>query len=386
MIGQETKPQHAVQPSIPKRKKPIVITIHGVNPDRSWQPKIHRVLRPHFDPIPYQYADYDTLLGPIRAVVNIPTFLLALSLIIGPLTLGGSWPVALVVGLGVVLIFVSGLLAWLRRSKCAKELKLAIDRELPIGRAHLIAHSLGTYLIGRLLRKFPDVRLENVILVSTVLPRNYPWRSILGEMPPKVRKVRSEYGKSDFVVRAVGWISWLVRDLGNAGLYGFFDLQNWVHTLSSPSQGCLYCYGRDVPAPVHNVPLVEFGHSDQFLSSKHAQMLWLPYVWKMTINAANNYWRANQRSLAGQDLFWELDPSDYLAEPSINADDYLILKEAVGLVQGKLDSQDSKLLNLLLAGRSLGQAAKDLGISYSNAAVRLHRAKSTIRKLLISND
>jgi len=51
-----------------------------------------------------------------------------------------------------------------------------------------------------------------------------------------------------------------------------------------------------------------------------------------------------------------------------------------------LESQDLKLLNLLLAGRSLGEVAKDLGISYSNAAVRLHRAKDLVRNLLISKD
>jgi pimeloyl-ACP methyl ester carboxylesterase len=267
------------------KSKQTVITIHGVNPDRTWQSKVHGVLGPHFDAIGYDYADYDTWLGPVKAIVNLPTFILSLLTIATPAILVRPWQFAVpLIGIGLLLLLASFLLGWRARSKSAQRLKLYLDEKAPAGRPHLIAHSLGTYLIGRTLKKFPDVRLENLILVSTVLPRHFPWKSVLGEMPPKVRRVRSEFGRSDPVVRAVGWISWLVRDLGNAGLYGFHNAENWVHTSLSPVQACLDCIPRYSPVPVHNVPLGEFRHSDQFLSPKHAQTLWLPFLWNIEPN------------------------------------------------------------------------------------------------------
>jgi hypothetical protein len=51
--------------------KAVVITIHGVNPDRGWQPAVHEVLKAHFDCLPYEYPDYDSIIGPVRAVSNV---------------------------------------------------------------------------------------------------------------------------------------------------------------------------------------------------------------------------------------------------------------------------------------------------------------------------
>jgi pimeloyl-ACP methyl ester carboxylesterase len=273
----------------PARIKQRVITVHGVNPNRRWQPTVHRVLSAHFDPIGYDYSDYDTRLGPVRAIIHIPTFVTGVVL---GITAGLACPEPFTfagIGLGVTVALASFVLAWRARSRCAQRLKLFIDEQMPFGRPHLIAHSLGTYLIGKLLKKFPDLRLENVILVSTVLPRSYPWRDVLKDMPPKVFRVRSEFGEADFVVRAAGWTSWLARDLGNAGLYGFHDVENWVHTSRSPMQRCLDCAGRYLPAPVHNVPLKEFLHSDEFLSRKHALTLWLPYLWNIEPNELSEF-------------------------------------------------------------------------------------------------
>jgi pimeloyl-ACP methyl ester carboxylesterase len=270
--------------------KELVITIHGVNPNRGWQPAVHKVLAPHFEYMGYDYNDYDSFLGPIRAVANITTLALAVLLIIGALIAVRPWGSALlIIGAGAILLILSGFSAWYKRTKCAERLKTAIDNRLPVGMTHVIAHSLGTYLIGRILKKFPDIQLGNVILVSTVLPRSYPWKRILTENPMGARNVRSEFGRSDIVVRAVGWISWLVRDLGNAGLRGFLEVEDWVHTSSSPITACLVCGGRAVPVPVHNVPLREFGHSNQFLGRRHAQLLWLPYLWNFGVGEFSQY-------------------------------------------------------------------------------------------------
>ena len=70
---------------------------------------------------------------------------------------------------------------------------------------------------------------------------------------------------------------WLARDLGNAGAYGFSNNNSSTHTLLTPTANCSLCNTH--PVRVHNVPLREFEHSDQFLSPKHARELWLPFLW-----------------------------------------------------------------------------------------------------------
>jgi DNA-directed RNA polymerase specialized sigma24 family protein len=106
----------------------------------------------------------------------------------------------------------------------------------------------------------------------------------------------------------------------------------------------------------------------------------------MTLNATNSAWRAEQRATRGKEPADEPAPSDYLAEPTMPADDYVALKQVLHRAEGLLAPQDIALLRLLLDGRHLSAAAKELQISYSNAAVRLHRAKKTIRNLLISKE
>lgn len=93
--------------------------------------------------------------------------------------------------------------------------------------------------------------------------------------------VRSEFGKADWVVRAVGWIHWLVRDLGNAGRYGFREQPNFVHTWRGLTRPCLPCAEKLVP--VHNFPLGRFEHSTHFLGTLHARKIWLPYLWGLPI-------------------------------------------------------------------------------------------------------
>jgi pimeloyl-ACP methyl ester carboxylesterase len=271
------------------RHKRTVITIHGVNPKREWQDSVHRVLAPFFQCKRYDYHEYDSVLGPLKAIANIQCLVIALLLLLvtlGSLYIPGSWPsIAAFLFLATAISFVVSLvLAWRLRTSCADRLMLGIDaRQKP----HVIAHSLGTYLIGVALKKFPSIRLSNVVLVSTVLPRNFPWSRILTRDPGCIRNVRSEFGKADVVVRIVGWLTWLIPDLGNAGLYGFRYHQKWVHTSSSLTKQCSTC--KKVPVPVHNFPLHGFEHSTHFLGTHHAKMIWLPFLWDLAVDEFNEY-------------------------------------------------------------------------------------------------
>jgi len=170
--------------------------------------------------------------------------------------------------------------AYLKRSATAQELKANVDRS-GVRRPHIIAHSFGSYLVGQALNKFPDFRAENVVLVGAILPRSFPWSSILTERRSSVRKVRSECGLSDNVVRAIGLIRLFVRDVGTAGNRGFYEGVD-VHSVQGPMETCALCTAES-QAVVHNVRLRDFGHRDQFLTRNHARSLWLPFLWNLEV-------------------------------------------------------------------------------------------------------
>lgn len=283
---QGARPAGASQPR--RRRKQLVLTIHGVNPNREWQPNVHRVLAPFFDCHSHEYHEYDTWRGPIRAVLSIPPFLGGLLLLAAGLwgpriwLLAGPVRTVAIVG-GLICIVLSFMLAWRKRLRCAERLKVEIERKCGERAPHVVAHSLGTYLIGEVIEKFQDINLAKVVLISAVLPQNYPWSEILRRNPDCVEAVRSEFGEADWVVRAVGWLNWLglVRDLGDAGRYGFRDRPKLVHTWRALTRPCLNCIKR--LAPIHNFPLGQFEHSTHFLGTLHARRIWLPYLWGLPI-------------------------------------------------------------------------------------------------------
>ncbi|HJY86440.1 MAG TPA: hypothetical protein VKE24_06335 [Candidatus Acidoferrales bacterium] len=270
--------------------KEVVITVHGVNPDRGWQRAVHEVLEPHFACIAHDYPDYDTVIGPVRAVSNV--WLLAISgmallLGIGAAVLGIWWMTGYA-ALVFAIAFPLGLvLGWRSRVACTKRLMRHIADKVQSGSPHVIAHSLGTYLVGRVIRKYTSVTFANVLLVSCVLPRDFAWGQIVKERPRSIRAVRNEFGTSDWVVKTLRWISWLARDLGTAGDRGFHEVRGLIHTLPTPVRDCPACDRRR--ARVHNAPLQEYGHSEVFLGRRHARELWLPFLWGFPADELNEY-------------------------------------------------------------------------------------------------
>jgi hypothetical protein len=270
--------------------KEVVITIHGVNPDRGWQPAIRDVLKPHFEVLAHRYPDYDTAIGPVRAVADI--WLLAISAVAFLLFLysvvSGHWWNAAVAAFAFAVLFPLCLMfGWGRRVVNTKRLMRYISEKAQSGSPHVIAHSLGTYLVGGVIRKYTGVTFGRVLLVSCVLPRDFPWARTVKERPRSVRSVRNEFGTSDRVVKAVGRIRWLVRDLGTAGDLGFHEMEGLIHTSPSPVAVCPACGAP--PVRVHNVPLREYGHSEVFLGRRHARELWLPFLWGFPADELNGY-------------------------------------------------------------------------------------------------
>jgi RNA polymerase sigma-70 factor (ECF subfamily) len=72
-------------------------------------------------------------------------------------------------------------------------------------------------------------------------------------------------------------------------------------------------------------------------------------------------------------------------EPSVEAfevDGELRARELLDLAESMLEPKDRDLLRLILEGSSLDRAADRLGLSYSNAGVRLHRIRRKLRNAL----
>jgi pimeloyl-ACP methyl ester carboxylesterase len=85
--------------------------------------------------------------------------------------------------------------------------------ELP---ASAIGHSFGTLVIGSALRWTPDLKLHRIVLFASILPRSFPWESLMDR--GQVQKVLNESCAADPWPRRAGyWIS----GAGSSGCYGF---------------------------------------------------------------------------------------------------------------------------------------------------------------------
>lgn len=261
------------------RIRQIVLTIHGVNPIRTWQRVVGRVLEPHFRHVPIEYDEYLGLKGCIKPVFSPWCVLLVFAgfsfAVI--LTLRGDPGSALACVVGTLTSFALGLIiAAKQRIQCLDRVKpklIAASQGDPVP-PHVIAHSFGTYLIGTALRKFPEVMVDRLVLVGSILPRRYNWTRVLSEKPAPFT-VRNEVGSCDFVVRLAGFAKCFACDIGNAGFKGFVVTEGVVHDDKSPWGSCAECVNPADVVSVHNVPLGEFGHSTHFLGPGHARSLWL---------------------------------------------------------------------------------------------------------------
>lgn len=267
---------------MPKIKQEVIL-IHGINTAGEWQAVVEEVLAPHFCCVPVKYHDYrrfgavKQLLGPWSGVAL--TLWIAGMFVFGLGGIGWAWCVA------IVLMVLTLLEAFVRRRISWNRVKRQLDSECSIGlRPHLISHSFGTWLTGRILRVFPDALCDKIILIGSVLPTRYDWKGIL-EAKPRPRafeQVRNEIGKKDLVVWIAGLLEWIPGvGFGHAGVKGFKSVGDGepVHTLSNAMVPCVECESQR--AAIHNVPLREFMHSTAFLTKRHAELLWLPFLFNV---------------------------------------------------------------------------------------------------------
>jgi hypothetical protein len=119
-------------------------------------------------------------------------------------------------------------------------------------RPSVVAHSLGSWILGQALLKYDDMRFDKVVLAGSILPRNFDWSTVFSR--DQVSVVRNECGEKD------PWPAWagrLVRRAGVGGSKGF----EW--------------FGPNID----NVLCEWFGHSDS-LMRPHIENCWVPFLTK----------------------------------------------------------------------------------------------------------
>ncbi len=122
----------------------------------------------------------------------------------------------------------SGLAALLRpRGKVAARLtREFLDTYVRIRAAHgvpvVIAHSLGSYLVTRILHEYArDVAFRGVILFGSIVRPDFDWRRVIGRRQVPASYLRNEVGLHDWPLRWAGLLARAGYPYGPAGLEGF---------------------------------------------------------------------------------------------------------------------------------------------------------------------
>ncbi|MDH2399213.1 sigma-70 family RNA polymerase sigma factor [Bradyrhizobium sp. SSUT18] len=120
-------------------------------------------------------------------------------------------------------------------------------------------------------------------------------------------------------------------------------------------------------------PFVEINEPEEFKA----------YVWRMTVNVANDIARKNQHSDRIQEAVSKFGRADEWVQLN-PADQRLLFEEVMGLAQEDLSKDENEILKRLVVGLTIREIAGELGLAYSATAVRVHRIRRKLDKLLKS--
>ena len=95
-----------------------------------------------------------------------------------------------------------------------------------------IGHSNGTYILASALSHYATVKVKNVALLGSIVPRSFPWDAYCKR--GRVGRVRTDISADDYVVAVFGRFFESVRenlnitmgsfgDIGSSGFHGFMD-------------------------------------------------------------------------------------------------------------------------------------------------------------------
>ena len=257
-----------------------VLTLHGIGvfgQRGPWQNAIKRMLAPHFDCITIKYSHYRWL-GFASALIEPWVAAIGVAIV---LTLRLCHQIALRWPWIVLVFLISWFAAKVRQNLCVTHFLRSL-RRTPFGsRPHVIAHSMGTKVVGAVLLKYPQVRLARIVFAGCVLPVDYPCHVMTSPGAARFSHLRNEVAVRDIVPRLaqVGTKLRLLTEYGYSGSSGFSNNLDIVHTMSALSPACSTCALTGTIAPVHNVSCERFGHSSVFDAESYAAFFWLPFLW-----------------------------------------------------------------------------------------------------------
>jgi len=267
--------------------KPIIFSIHGIYTDGPWQEGAAVVLEPFFQYRPLKYAEYRRwAILKLGADVFFAIASLAFGICLVHFGLLRTWGLVLYALTALAGVFIVNFLA--RRFRTEVITKLYEVMTAISGNSFppsIVAHSLGTYIVGRALRQFQEWSCDTIILTGCVLRRRFPWAT----MDSQFKRVSNEVARMDVVPFAATLLSLSVRDMGCAGVLGFASDMDRVHNIY-PNTENPNCHGKRCLCSVHvNTPLCEtkvhnihhqlLRHSDYFKGKNHAWKSWLPTLW-----------------------------------------------------------------------------------------------------------
>jgi len=122
-----------------------------------------------------------------------------------------------------------------------------------VGPPDVIAHSLGTWLIGHALQWNPSLVVGRVILTGSILRPDFDWAALIARR--QVEAILNHYGTKDFWARVAHYV---IPDSGPSGRRGF-----------------------SLKAPVTQVRAEGFKHSDVFLDENLGNVfetVWRPFL------------------------------------------------------------------------------------------------------------
>ena len=62
-------------------------------------------------------------------------------------------------------------------------------------RPSIVAHSLGSWIVGMAMLKFDDIRFDKIVLAGSILPTDFDWCTLFAR--DQVFAVRNEHSKAD---------------------------------------------------------------------------------------------------------------------------------------------------------------------------------------------
>lgn len=269
--------------------KPYVISIHGMSTDGLWQEGAAAVLEPYFNYKTFKYVEFRKWAIPkLGAAVGAFFLVLLVSMLCRRYgVISYKHFVTLIICATLAYscgyIYINYLFRRVISRLYQEVVEFCGDDESP----HIIAHSLGTFMIGQALRKFGDLSCDTLILMGCVLRRKFPW----DRMGTQYEYVSNEVAGLDLIpyVASLLSLSSFVKDMGCAGTRGFTGDVSEVHSVfagpTNPNCGPSKCACADhCPLPscsarVHNVRRGRFSHSDYFEGASHARRFWLPTLW-----------------------------------------------------------------------------------------------------------